>query len=79
MVKIAAGRGMHVAATLGLMALSLVPYATVYGIERVVGAPDAWASALWPTVAAPVLVGALLTVTLLRLRAPRAVSLSVKG
>jgi hypothetical protein len=75
MFKIAAGRARRSAAAFALMALSAVPYATVYGIERALGVPNAWASALWPTAAAPVLVAALLVVTLLRLRAPQAVGL----
>jgi hypothetical protein len=74
MDEFAASRGRRIAAGFLLMALSAVPYATVYGIEAMFGAPHVWLSALAPTVAAPVLVAALLTVTLLRGRTPRAVT-----
>jgi len=67
-------RGSHIAAGFVLMALSAVPYVIVYAIERVMGAPDALASALWPTAVAPVLVGALVALVLLRGRPSRAVS-----
>jgi len=54
--------------------LSAVPYLVVYVIERVMGAPSPLASALWPTAVAPVLVGALVAVVLLRSRPSRPVS-----
>ena len=38
--------------------LSATPYVLVYGIDRILGAPDAARAALWPTAITPVLVGA---------------------
>jgi len=58
----------NAAGALFLAVLSVLPYAMVYGIDRVLGAPNAARAALWPTAIVPVLVVALLTVPVLRRR-----------
>lgn len=69
MASTASVRTRRAAAVLFLAILSVLPYAMVYGIDRVLGAPDAARAALWPTAVVPVLVAALVVSQLRRAHA----------
>ncbi len=77
MSSIGSARARQAAAALFLAVLSALPYVMVYGIDRMLGAPDAARAALWPTAVAPVLVAAVLAVQVLRAHTSQRAKLGV--
>jgi len=51
-----------------LVALSVLPYLTVYVLDRVLGVPNAATQALWPAVIAPIAVAIAVGAVLVRAR-----------